>query len=411
MSDPIVIVGAGQAAGQAIVSLRQEGFDGPITLVGDEAYIPYQRPPLSKKFLSGEMGLERVYLKPEAFFADQGVELCLGRRAVTLNRTGRSIALDDGSALTYSKLLLTTGSRVRRLPVPGEGLEGVHYLRTVADVLAIRGALTPGCRLVIVGAGYIGLEVTAVAARMGAQVTVLEMETRVLARVTAPAMSTFFEREHRAQGVDIRLQTRVQGFTDDGTGKLAGIECADGSRIEADLAIVGIGILPNVELAEAAGLPCDNGIVVDEHAQTADPDIFAAGDCANHPNDLVGKRIRLESVQNAIDQAKAAAAAMCGNPRPYTEVPWFWSDQYDLKLQIAGLAEGYDDTVVRGNPEDRAFAMFYLKDGVLIAVDAVNAVPEFMIGRKMIGARARVLPERLADLSLSMKDLGKEVVG
>ncbi len=406
MSETIVIVGAGQAAGQAVASLRQEGFGGHIVLIGDEEYVPYQRPPLSKKFLSGELGLERVYLKPQTFFEELGVELALGRRAMRLDRSARTVTLDNGTVQRYQKLLLATGSRVRRLPVPGEDLPNVFYLRTISDVLAIRERFGTGARLVIVGGGYIGLEVAAVAVKSGVSVSVLEMEERVMARVTAPEVSHFFEGVHREAGVDIRLGERVSAFEPGADGTLGTVVCANGHRIDADIAIVGIGIVPNVELALEAGLRCDNGIVVDEHGQTDDPAIFAAGDCANHPNDLVGRRIRLESVQNAIDQAKAAAAAMCGKPHPYHEVPWFWSDQYDLKLQIAGLSEGYDQLVLRGDPETRHFAAFYLKDGAVIAVDAVNAVPEFMVGKGLIRDRARIAPDRLADTSVSMKALG-----
>ncbi len=406
--EAVVIVGAGQAAGQTVTSLRQEGFAGRIVLIGDEAYVPYQRPPLSKKFLSGELGLERVYIKPEAYFADQGVALKLGRRATAIDRSAKTLTLEDGEVVPYGRLVLATGSRVRRLPVPGEDLSGVHYLRGIDDVIAIREYFATGSRLVIVGGGYIGLEVAAVAVKAGVAVTVLEMEQRVLARVTAPELSDFFEGVHRAAGVDIRTGMRVSGF-EGADGALTAVQCTDGSRIPSDFAIVGIGIMPNVELASEAGLACDNGIIVDEHGQTEDPDIFAVGDCTNHPNDLVGRRIRLESVQNAIDQAKAAAAAICGRFTPYTQVPWFWSDQYDLKLQIAGLSEGYDQMVLRGDPASKAFAAFYLRDGTVIAVDAVNAVPEFMIGKKLIAAGARVAPERLGDLSISMKDLGRDV--
>ncbi len=408
MSETFVIIGAGQAAGQAVASLRSEGFTGRIVLVGDEDYVPYQRPPLSKKFLSGELGLERVYIKPEDFFTKQGVDLKLGARATGLNRTLKTVTLESSETISYDKLMIATGSRVRRLPVPGEDLAGVFYLRTIDDVLHIREHFGSGKRLVIVGGGYIGLEVAAVAVKSGVAVTVLEMEERVMARVTAPQVSDFFEKVHGAAGVDIRLQTRVSGF-EGRDGALTGVQCADGSRLDVDVAIVGIGILPNVELAQDAGLVCDNGIVVDEHGQTSDPDIFSAGDCTNHPNDLVGRRIRLESVQNAIDQAKVAAAAMCGTLKPYKEIPWFWSDQYDLKLQIAGLSEGYDQTVVRGTPDSKTFAVFYLKGGRLIAVDAINAVPEFMVGRKLIAQGVRPDPVRLANMEISMKDLGKEL--
>jgi 3-phenylpropionate/trans-cinnamate dioxygenase ferredoxin reductase subunit len=405
MSERFVIVGAGQAAVQAAATLRQDGFAGHIVLIGDEAHLPYQRPPLSKKFLAGDLEAHRLYLRPDAFFTDAGIELMLGHRVTAIHRETSEVLLGNGTTVPYDKLLVTIGSRVRRLTVPGEDLPGVYYLRTIDDVLGIRAKFGSGARLVVVGGGYIGLEAAAVAINNGLKVTVLEMESRIMARVTSPEMSAFYDKVHRDAGVDIRLGERVTSF--EGTDTLQSVTCADGMQIEADLAIVGIGIAPNCEMASEAGLACDNGIVVDEFSTTNDPNIFAAGDCANHPNDLVGRRIRLESVQNAIDQAKAAAFAMNGHPHPYTEVPWFWSDQYDLKLQIAGLSEGYDETVLRGDPASHQFAMFYLKKGVLISVDAVNAVPEFVVGKKLIGAKARIAPTDLADMSQSMKALGQ----
>jgi 3-phenylpropionate/trans-cinnamate dioxygenase ferredoxin reductase subunit len=399
----VVILGAGHASGQAAASLRQEGFEGKIVLIGEEPYLPYQRPPLSKKFLAGELGIERVYFKPPEFYDAAKVDVHLNARASAIDAGAKQVTLENGERIAYDKLILTTGSRVRRLNCPGHDLAGVHYLRTIADVEAIQGQFTEGKRLVIVGAGYVGLEVAAVAVKRGLEVHVLEMESRVLARVTSPEISQFFHDEHTAAGVQIHYEHALATF--EGEEALQKITCSNGFEVEADLAIVGIGIIPNTELAEAAGVTCNNGICVDALCQTSDPDILAAGDCTEHPNGIYDRRIRLESVHNALEQAKTAAANICGKEKPYCQVPWFWSDQYDLKLQMAGLNQGYTEVVVRGDPASRKFAAFYLKDGVLVAVDAVNAAPEYMMGRKLIGEKAKVAPERLSDITLSMKEV------
>lgn len=398
-----VIAGAGHAAGQLAASLRQSGFEGRIVMIGEEKQLPYQRPPLSKKYLSGEFGLDRVTFKPPNFYEEAKVETRLGTRITNIDRAAKTLTLEGGETLSWDKLALTTGSRVRRLPIPGADLPGIHYLRTVDDVDAMRDQVEAGKNLVIIGGGYIGLEVAAVATGLGLKVTVLEMEARVLQRVTSPELSTFFEAFHRTRGVDIRCETAIASF--EGSGKLEYAVTADGEKIAADIALLGVGILPNTELAEAAGLEAANGIRVDEFCRTEDPDIFAAGDCTDHPSALYDRRIRLESVHNALEQAKTAAAAMCGTLKAYDQVPWFWSDQYDLKLQIAGLSTGYDEVVTRGDPAANKFALFYLKDGILIAVDAVNAAPEYMMGRRLIAERAKIPPERLRDTSISMKEM------
>ena len=402
-----VIVGAGHAAGQAVQSLRLFGFEGKIVLIGDEPYLPYQRPPLSKAFLSGDVGIDRVEFKPPEFYTEgeANVDVHLNTRATAIDRQAKTVTTDAGDVVAYDKLLLTTGSRVRRLDfLPGADLGGIYYLRTIDDVEAIKTRFGSGKKAVIVGAGYIGLEVAAVCAKHGLDVTVLEMEERVMARVTAPLLSDFYHRVHTEEGVKIEYGVKVVGF--EGEGDVARVLTEQGQNFDADLVVVGIGILPNVELAQEAGLACDNGIVVNETGQTGDPDIFSAGDCTNHPNDLLGHRLRLESVHNALEQAKACASAMLGKPKPYHQIPWFWSDQYDLKLQIAGLSQGYDQLVVRGNPDEgRSFAAFYLKDGVLIAVDAVNAAPEFLMSKKLIAQKARVAPEKLEDTSIPMKEM------
>jgi 3-phenylpropionate/trans-cinnamate dioxygenase ferredoxin reductase subunit len=401
MNERIVIIGAGQAAAQAVATLRAEGFDGPLTIVGDEPYAPYQRPPLSKTYLMGTFERERLFLKPDAFYAEAKCALILGVSATKIDRAKKQVALSDGRALPYDKLLIATGSRVRKIGVPGADLANIFYLRSIADVDAMRAQFGEGRRLAVVGAGYIGLEVAAVARKAGMFVTVFEAMDRVMARAVSRPVSAFYEQVHRDAGVAFHLNTGVEAFG--GEGKLESIR-AGGNDTPADLAVVGIGILPNDQLAREGGLECSDGIVVDKHCVTSDPAIFAAGDCTRH-HGRDGNLIRLECVQNAIDQAKHAALAMAGKPVPYGEVPWFWSDQYDLKLQIAGLAHPEDKMVMRGDPAARKFAVFHLRDGKLAAVEAVNAAPEYIVGRKLIHDGASVAPERLADTAIPMKNI------
>ena len=399
--DKIVIIGAGQAAAQAVASLRAEGYEGALTLIGDEPFAPYQRPPLSKAYLSGEFARERLFLKPDSFYSESQCELRLGVHAMGIDRRGKTVQLGQGNTVAYNRLLIATGAQVRVLPIPGAGLKSVHYLRSIADVDALRPRLVPGARLAVVGGGYIGLEVAAVAAKRGVRVTVIEMAGRAMVRTVSPPMSAFYEETHRKNGVTLLLNAAVQAF--EGADSITAVATGAGA-VPADVVLVGVGVVPNIALARDAGLACDNGIVVDEYGQTSDPDIFAAGDCTNHPA-FAGGRCRLESVQNAIDQAKHAALAMVGKPTPYREVPWFWSDQYDLKLQIAGLAQPGDVTVLRGDPSARKFAVFHLRNGIVAAVEAVNAAPEYIVGRRLIAARASVAPERLADTSIPAKSL------
>ncbi|MFQ5935161.1 MAG: NAD(P)/FAD-dependent oxidoreductase [Acidiferrobacterales bacterium] len=402
MSEVLVVVGAGHCAGQAVASLRQEGFDGEIFLVGEEPHIPYQRPPLSKKYLARDLPIERVYLRPAKFYQDNGIELVLGHEVVTIHRNERCVVLADGKTLRYDKLLLATGSAPRRLDVPGANLPGVCYLRSIPHADHIQTYMGRGKRMVVIGGGYIGLEVSSIGAQKGMHVTVLEMADRILNRVTAPEMSAFFEQLHREQGVDIRCNVQIQRL--EGSDNVEAVLC-DGKHIEADIVIVGIGILPNVELAKGANLECDNGIVVDEYCRTGDENILAAGDCTNHPNPLLQRRLRLESVNNAVEQAKTAAANLCGRRQPYAEIPWFWSDQYDVKLQIVGLSNGYDQVVQRGDMEDKSFSLFYLRDGMLIAVDAVNNPREYMACKKLIAQRLRIPLERLANTAIPMQEM------
>jgi 3-phenylpropionate/trans-cinnamate dioxygenase ferredoxin reductase subunit len=400
--DKIVIIGAGQAAAQAVATLRAEAYAGALTLIGDEPFPPYQRPPLSKAYLAGDFTRERLFLRPESFYAESQCTMLLSTRATKIDRAARLVQLSGGTGLPYDRLLIATGARVRTLPLRGAELKGVHYLRSIADVDAIRQGLATGSHLAIVGGGYIGLEVAAVAVKRGVDVTVIEAADRVMARAISPRVSAFYEQVHRSAGVKFFLNATAQAF--EGQSSVEAVVTNHGN-VPADVVLVGVGIVPNQEIAADAGLACDNGIVVDEYAATSDPDIFAAGDCTNHPA-FAGGRSRLESVQNAIDQAKHAALGLVGRPSAYHEVPWFWSDQYDLKLQIAGLARPGDVVVLRGEPASRKFAAFHLRDGVLAAVEAVNAAPEYIAGRRLIAARARVAPERLADTSVPARALG-----
>jgi 3-phenylpropionate/trans-cinnamate dioxygenase ferredoxin reductase subunit len=397
--DRIIVIGAGQAGVQAVASLRAEGFTGAITMPGDEPFPPYQRPPLSKAYLAGDFARERLFLKPEAFFTEARCELKLGARAATIDRAAKIVRLCRGEVLRYDRLLIATGSRVRRLSLPGADLAGIHYLRGIEDVDTLRSDLRSGARFVVAGGGYIGLEVAAVARKLGLDVTVIETADRVMARAVSPHLSAFYEAEHRRHGVKFLLGATVQSF--EGGKRIEAVKTSAG-MVPADVVLVGVGIVPNVELAQAAGLACDNGIVVDETAKTSDPDIYAAGDCTNHPG-FAGTRVRLESVQNAIDQAKHAVLGLLGRPARYNEVPWFWSDQYDLKMQIAGLLKSDDQAVLRGDLASRKFAVFHLREGVVAAVEAVNAAPEYIIGRKLVGMRARIPLARLADMSVPVK--------
>jgi 3-phenylpropionate/trans-cinnamate dioxygenase ferredoxin reductase subunit len=338
-----------------------------------------------------------------AFYAEKGVTLELGARAAEIDAVAQRVLLRDGRALAYDRLLLATGSRARALDVPGAALPGTHYLRTIADVDEIAAELVPGARVLLVGAGYIGLEVAAVARQRGFEVTVLEAADRVMSRTVSPELSAFYEHCHLAAGVAVHCGASVKALH--GGPRVTAVETTDGRSFSCDVAIIGIGVVPNVELAAAAGLECANGIVVDECARTADPQIVAAGDCTNHPHPLLDRRVRLESVPNAVHQAKVAAQTLLGAPAPYSEVPWFWSDQYDLKLQIAGLSTGYDEVVLRGDPATRSFAAFYLRGGEVIAVDAVNSPREFIAGKKLVANRARVAPDRLRDATVDLAPL------
>lgn len=388
---------------QTVDSLRREGFEGAITLVSEEAWLPYQRPPLSKKFLSGELPEERLFFRPEAFYNDRNVDLMLGTRVTAIDRIARTVNTDSGAALPYDALVLATGARVRELPQPGAELEGVHYLRGLDDAIALKTRLGQSRHVAVVGGGFIGLEVAAICRQLGIGVTVIEREDRLMARAVSPIVSEFMQEVHERHGVVFKLHSalsRIHGET-----TVQAVELDGGERLDCDLVVAGIGVHPNVELAQGAGLACDNGICVDGHCRTADEHIFAVGDCTQHFNPVYGRKLRLESVQNAVDQARVAAANMVGRDVVYSEVPWFWSDQYDIKLQMVGLASGYNDIVVRGRRDEHRFSVFYFDNNTLLAVDSVNCPADHMAGRKLLAAGVQVSPDMAADETLNLKDL------
>jgi 3-phenylpropionate/trans-cinnamate dioxygenase ferredoxin reductase component len=403
-SNRCIIVGASHAAAQVAPTLRQHGWDGTITVMGNEYFLPYHRPPLSKDFLSGTKSIENIMIRPPATYEKAGIRFALGTTVDSIDRANKCLILDDGHPVPYDKLVLTVGARVRRVEIPGIDLEGVFYLRDINDVQQIRHFTDKAKRAVIVGGGYIGLETASSLRKLGMEVTVLEAMPRVLQRVTAPEVSNFYSRIHAEEGVNLVTDTQVEAIV--GEKDVEAVVCSDGKRYPADLVVVGVGVIPNTELASNAGLAVDNGIVVDEYARTSDEDILAAGDCTSHLNPIYGRQLRLESVQNAIDQATVAAKTVCGELQPYSALPWFWSDQYDLKLQIAGLNQGYTDVVIRGDIEgSRSFAAFYLREGKLLAVDAVNRPREFMLGKKLITGEIDVDVTRLGDDSVELKEM------
>jgi 3-phenylpropionate/trans-cinnamate dioxygenase ferredoxin reductase subunit len=402
MIGTILIIGGGQAGAQAVDTLRREGFTGRLVLVSDEPYLPYQRPPLSKKFLSGELAADRLPFRHQSFYDEHRVELKLGIRATRLDPAARRVALASGEEVIYDRLLLCLGAASRQLTCPGTDMPGVHYLRGIADVPRIQAGLKQGARAVIIGGGYIGLEAAATARRMGCAVTVLEMADRVMNRVVAANVSEYFAHEHRTQGVKIVCNTRVVRLA--GDTQVGRVVCADGSTYDADLLIVGVGAVANMQLAADAGLACENGIVVDEYCRTSDSAIYAAGDCTYHPSLRFDMRVRLESVDNAFEQAKAAALNILERPTVHDRVPWFWSDQFDNKLLIVGLSQGHDQQVTRGDPATRSFTVCYLKGGELLAVEAINHSRDYIAARKLIADRARPDVNKLADPLVALKD-------
>jgi 3-phenylpropionate/trans-cinnamate dioxygenase ferredoxin reductase component len=404
MSDGVVIVGAGQAGFQVAASLRQEGFDGLITLIGDEPGLPYQRPPLSKGFMAGKQAIEGIALRPPPFYEKQRIELLPGDKVIEIDRRGRFVTLASGRRVRYGTLVLAVGARNRILPLTGAALDGVCYLRTDAEAVGIQERLAQAHSVVVIGGGFIGLELAASASSLGKSVHVLEAQPRLMARVVSPILSDFCRELHTSRGVGISLGVLPREIAGR-EGKVSEVVLNDGGACPADLVLVGIGVVPNTELANAAGLAVENGIFVDQHLRTQDDNIYAIGDCADHPNPYAGGRTRIESVQNAIDQAKCIAAAIVGRAQSYQAVPWFWTDQFDMNLQMVGLSGGYDRTVIRGEPEGRKFSVFYFKQDRLVAIDSVNRPGDHIIGRKLIANGTPVTPEQAADLSVDLKAL------
>jgi 3-phenylpropionate/trans-cinnamate dioxygenase ferredoxin reductase subunit len=407
-SDGVVIVGAGQAGFQVAASLRMEGYEGPVTLIGDEPGLPYQRPPLSKGFMAGKQDIEGTALRPLAFYESHRIDLVTGEKVTAIDRVSRSVSLASGRALPYDALVLAVGARNRKLPLKGAELDGVFYLRTDAEAVDIRQRLEHARDVVVIGGGFIGLELAAAARTLGKSVRVLEVQSRLMARVVPGILSDFYRDVHTGQGVDISLGARLSeivGYQ----GKVSQVVLENGFVFSADLALVGIGVVPNTELAGNAGLSIANGILVDGHLRTEDESIYAIGDCADHPNPFAdpstGGRARIESVQNAVDQAKCIAADIVGRSEPYRAVPWFWTDQFDIKLQMAGLSGGCGQVVTRGEIESRKFSLFYFRDGRLAAIDSVNRPGDHLAGRRLIGAGSGITPEQAADPSVDLKTL------
>ena len=404
----VLILGAGHAGGVAAATLRQGGFAGPITLIGEESHPPYERPPLSKELLAGSIAVEKSYLRPVAFYGESGIALRLGERAVEIDRKAQRVTLAGGDTLAYDALLVTLGARARRLSLPGSDHPRVLYLRDIADSLALRDKLGAGTRLVIIGAGFIGLEAAAAARKHGAQVTVLEFQREPLLRVAAPEIGRFVADLHRRNGVDVRTGIAVASI--EAENDALRVVTNAGDRIPADFVLAGIGAQPNAEIAKDAGLAVEDGIVVDALGRTSDPAIFAAGDVTRHHNPLLGRRLRLEAWQNAQNQAAAVAKVIAGGTTAHSEIPWFWTDQYDMNLQMCGAPESWDGLVWRGTPGDKAFTVFYMDKAKPVAVNTINNGRDMRFARELIARGRAVDPARLADMSVKLQDLARESV-
>ncbi len=404
MKNQCLIVGGGHAAAQLAVSLRQNSWDGPILVVSEEAVLPYHRPPLSKGFIAGEKSLDDILLRQPEYYKTRDIQFKLNTSVVSIDTSNKHVLCENGEQLPYTKLALATGTIARKLSIPGAELNGVHYLRTAADADGIATSMADAKKAVIVGGGYIGLELAASLNKVGIKVTVLETADRVLGRVAAAPLSALYQRVHAEEGVTIKTNFSVVHFT--GENSVTSVVCEDGSEFTADFVVVGIGVIPNIAIAEQAGIKIDNGIIVDEYAQTSEDDIVAAGDCTFHPNPILNRNIRLESVPNATEQAKTAAATICGLKKPYQALPWFWSDQFDLKLQITGLNHDYDAIKIRGDIQSsRSVAVFYLKNNHVIAVDCVNRAPEFAATKNALSKGFDMLIDSLEDESVAPRDL------
>lgn len=399
-----VIVGAGQAGFETAAALRVEGYQEPIALIGDEPHLPYQRPPLSKGFILDTQGLDEIELRPPEFFRDHRIDLLTGERVTTIDRADKRVRLASGPTRSYDALVLACGARNRHLAVDGAQRDGVQYLRTLDESCEIKQRLEQANDVVIVGGGFIGLELAASARLLGKSVTVLEAQPRLMPRVVAPLVSSFYDALHRGRGVTVVCNASVTEIAGD-DHHARSVRLANGTACAADLVLVGIGVVPNAELARDAGLATGNGISVDEYLRTGDPAIFAIGDCAEHPNPYAGGLVRLESVQNAADQAHTVAAAIAGRRAAYSAVPWFWTDQFDLRLQMAGLSRGYDQAVTRGNPDTQKFSVYYFRDSRLIAVDSINRPADHIVARRLLASHAAVTPEQAADEGVPLKTL------
>lgn len=405
----VIIVGAGHAGAQAAIALRQNGFEGRVLLVGREPEIPYERPPLSKEYLAREKTFDRICIRPAQFWDDKQISLTLNAEVVSIDPEGHTAMLDDGTQVEYGKMIWAAGGDARGLSCSGAQLQGVHTIRNKADVDRLMHELDAGAkRAVVIGGGYIGLEAAAVLTKFDVAVILIEAMPRVLARVAGEALSTFYEAEHRAHGVDLRTDAKMHCLVGEGT-RVTGVKMEDGTILPADLVIVGIGIIPCVDPLRSAGAKGENGVDVDQFCRTSLPDIYAVGDCATHANAFAdGAAIRVESVQNANDMANTAAKHICGDPVSYRATPWFWSNQYDLRLQTVGLSIGHDQTVLRGDPALRSFSVIYLKNGRIIALDCVNMVRDYVQGKKLVEAGAVIAPELLADAGVPLKDLAAQ---
>jgi len=401
--EKLVIIGAGQSAIQCITSLKKEGYSGSITLVGEEEHLPYQRPPLSKGFLEDSINKERLYFKKLDFFTENKIQLHLGSSAEKVDMENNKVYLSDRSELEFDKLVFATGSRVRHLDFPGSDLSSIRYLRGLDDAESIKNDLKISQNLVVIGAGYIGLEVAAIAAKNNISVSVIEMADRVMNRTVDPQISQYYLELHQKNGVTFKFNTSLEEIK--GDKSVQSVICSDGTEIKADTVIIGAGIIPNFELAEDAGIDCTNGIEVDEYGRTNLKNIYACGDCTNHPNKLLNKNLRLESVHNAMEQAKTVASSIMSNPSEYSQIPWFWSDQYDHKLQIVGLSGDHDTVTMRGDTSDSKFMLFYTKEDELIAVDSINNSKEFLICRKLVTNKVKIKPSMISDPTTNLNDL------
>jgi len=402
MRSDVVIIGAGHAGGMTAISLRQQKYQGSITLIGEEDFLPYQRPALSKGFLAGEIEEKRLYLKSQDYFDKNNINIIRNCKVVAVDRNNKIVLLENQKQIGYEKLIIATGSIVNKLKTSSRETD-LYYLRTIKDSLKIREKLRNKNKITIIGAGYIGLEIASIAIKKNLEVSILELENRVMGRVVSSEVSHFFQKKHQSEGVEFKFNTSISDIEDQGKHKR--IICSDGSFFNADVVVIGIGIQPNIELAQSSGLTCDNGILVDDNGQTSDHHIFAVGDCSNHHNNIFNKRLRLESVQNAVEQAKSIAASIAGTHKPYQEVPWFWSDQYNIKLQIAGISRDHDCRVTRGYPEEEKFTVFYQKEKRLIAVDAINSPKEFMLGKKWIAMQAKIPFELIRNMDVDLKKI------